>query len=106
MTPLNVLGIQLSSNSVTLPASLGTLWAYLSTKNHIFQHLELQGFLVKHEDSVLTLLDEIETAPDVVLVSLYMWNKARSNKLTKAIKEKYPECIIIVGGNEVPQVKR
>lgn len=105
MNQLNVLGIQLSSNTVTIPSSLGTIWSYLSTKDHIFKHLTLQGFLIKHEDTVLSLLDEIKTTPDIILVSLYMWNKTRSNKLTKAIKQKYPNCIIIVGGNEVPQIK-
>ena len=32
-----------------------------------------------------------------------MWNRNRSNKLTKAIKEKWPNVKIIVGGNDVPQ---
>lgn len=105
MTSLNVLGIQLSSNTVTLPTSIGTLWSYLSTKKHIFKNLNLQGFLVKHEGSVLNLLKDITEEPHIILVSMYMWNKARSNKLTKHIKKKYPNSIIIIGGNEVPQVK-
>ena len=54
----------------------------------------------------MELFPEIDKngAPDVVLVSMYMWNRNRSIKLTKkAIKEKYPNVKIIVGGNEVPQ---
>jgi len=105
---LNVWGLQLASNyTVTLPVSLGTLWAYLSTKPDVFNCLNLTGWGVYHHmnDSVLTLLPSVDKngAPDIVMVSLYMWNRNRSNKLTKAIKEKWPNVKIIVGGNDVPQ---
>ena len=105
---LNVWGLQLASNyMVTLPVSLGTLWAYLSTKPEVYEKLNLTGWGVYHpsKDSVLTLLPKVDAngAPDVIMVSLYMWNRNRSNKLTKAIKEKWPDVKIIVGGNDVPQ---
>ncbi len=105
---LNVFGVQLASNyHVTLPVSLGTLWAYLSTVKDVYKHLNLTGWAVYHapDSSVLDLLPDVDKngEPDVVLVSLYMWNRNRSIKLTKAIKEKYPNVKIIVGGNEVPQ---
>lgn len=105
---LNVWGLQLASNyMVTLPVSLGTLWSYLSTKTDVYEKLKLTGWGVYHpsKESVLTLLPKVDIngKPDIVMVSLYMWNRNRSNKLTKAIKEKWPNVKIIVGGNDVPQ---
>lgn len=100
---LRIHGVQICSAMITtIPVSIGTLWAYLSTKPDIFNNLELTGFSIRAEDTVLELLDDIKD-PDIVLCTLYMWNRNRTNKLTKAIKEKYPNCKIIVGGNDVPQ---
>lgn len=102
---LRVHGIQISSAMMTtIPVSLGTLWAYLSTKPDIFQHLELTGFSIHVEDTVMEFMDDI-VDPDIILCTMYMWNRVRTNKITKAIKEKYPNCKIIVGGNEIPQNK-
>ena len=105
---LNVFGVQLNAHyTVTLPVSLGTLWSYLYTVKDVYKHLNHTGWAVYHapETSVMDLFPEVDKngPPDVVLVSLYMWNRNRSIKLTKAIKEKYPNVKIIVGGNEVPQ---
>ncbi len=104
---LNVHGIQLNAHyTVTLPVSIGTLWAYITTREDITEHLNFTGFTVyQRTDTVLDLLDNIDKngVPDVVMVSLYMWNRNRSNKLTKALKEKWPHVKIIVGGNDVPQ---
>jgi putative methyltransferase len=103
-----VWGLQLASNyMVTLPVSLGTLWSYLSTKTDVFSKVRLTGWGIYHHmnDSVLSLLPNVDKNgfPDIVMVSLYMWNRNRTNKLTKAIKEKWPHVKIIVGGNDVPQ---
>lgn len=104
---LNVHGIQLNAHyTVTLPVSIGTLWAYITTQEDIYQHLNFTGFTVyQRTDTVLDLLEGIDKngVPDVILVSLYMWNRNRSNKLTKAIKQKWPHVTIVVGGNDVPQ---
>ena len=100
---LRIHGVQICSAMITtIPVSIGTLWAYLSTKPDIFNKLELAGFSIRAEDTVMELLDDIKD-PDIVLCTMYMWNRNRTNKLTKAIKEKYPNCKIIVGGNDVPQ---
>ena len=105
---LNVWGLQLTAHyTVTLPVSLGTLWAYISTVDEVYKHLNHTGWGVHHEPgtSVLELLDKVDKngVPDIIMVSMYMWNRNRSNKLTKAIKEKFPHVKIIVGGNDVPQ---
>ena len=101
---LNIYGLQLSSQMITtVPVSIGTLLAYLSTKPEIYEQINLLGFGIRIEHTVLELLDEIQEEPHLVMVSLYMWNRNRSNKLTKAIKQRWPNCKIVVGGNDVPQ---
>lgn len=100
---MNVIGIQLSGNTIALPHALGTLWGYLSTKPDLFQHLNFGGFFVHHNESVLSILDDIVVEPDIILVTLYMWNRIRTNKLTKALKERYPNAVFAIGGNDVPK---
>ena len=105
---INVWGLQLNAHyTVTLPVSIGTLWSYLSTVEDVFQHLNFTGWGVYHPhgSSVLELLPEVDKngIPDVILVSMYMWNRNRSNKITKEIKKKFPHVKIIIGGNDVPQ---
>jgi len=87
---INVWGLQLNSHyTVTLPVSIGTLWAYLSTVDDVYKNLNFTGWGVylPHDSSVLELLPDVDKngVPDVVLVSMYMWNRNRSNKLTKAM---------------------
>jgi radical SAM superfamily enzyme YgiQ (UPF0313 family) len=102
---LNVWGIQIQGYTFVLPASIGQLWAYLSTKKDISSHIKLGGIGARYQETVMEVLDELEETgpPDIVLVSMYLWNKNKSNKLTREIKKRYPQCVIIVGGNEVPQ---
>ena len=104
---LNVYGIQISSHEVTtLPVSIGALWSYLSTQKDIFQHLKLQGISISYEKSVLEIIDDIKRTkgiPQIILISVYMWNRNRSNKLTKAIKNQWPDVKIIAGGNDIPE---
>lgn len=105
---LNVWGVQIYSNFiVTLPVSIGTLWSYIVSKEDLKQHLNFLGWGVYYnpDQSVETLIDEISLngKPDILLVSLYIWNRNRSNKLVKKAKEKWPDLKVIVGGNEVPQ---
>lgn len=105
---LKIWGLQLHSGfTFTYPNSIGTLWAYLSTKKDIFEHIELTGIGCRAEDSVVDLLPEVDEngVPDVILVTLYIWNTVRSNKLTKLIKEKFPNVTIIAGGAEIPENK-
>lgn len=102
---LNVWGLQIQGYTFAFPASIGHLWAYMSTKEDVYQHLQLTGIGARFNDTVMELLDEVDAKgpPDIILVSMYLWNRTRSNKLTKAIKKKYPNVIMICGGPEPPQ---
>lgn len=103
---LDIWGLQIHSGfTFTYPNSIGTLWAYLSTKEDIFKHLNLTGIGCIVQDTVLEMMDEIESVgvPDIILVTLYNWNKSRSIKLLREVKRKYPHVIVIAGGNEIPE---
>lgn len=102
---LNVWGLQLQGYTFAFPASIGHLWAYLSTKDDVYRHMQLTGIGVRFNKTVMELMDEVDEKgpPDIILVSMYLWNKRKSNKLTKEIKRKYPGVIMICGGPEPPQ---
>jgi len=45
-----------------------------------------------------------EKKPDIVCLTLYLWNSNNSIRLAKKIKKVFPNCIIIAGGPEVEHV--
>lgn len=48
---------------------------------------------------VLSQIDE----PAVLGLSCYVWNFRRNMKIARLVKEKYPQCLIVVGGAHVPK---
>ena len=42
--------------------------------------------------------DIISDSPDIIFVSLYVWNNGLSQKIMEALKRKLPSCFIVVGG--------
>lgn len=55
-------------------------------------------FLRKNPDDIV---DEMEN-PGVVAFSCYSWNTEYNKILAKKIKEKYPDCVTVFGGHNVP----
>ena len=45
-------------------------------------------------------------APAVAAFSLSMWNEQLSLRVAKAVKERFPECLIVFGGAQVPHDAR
>lgn len=86
--------------SVFLPYSVGSLWAYAQTIPAIAEAYELKDFLVRREPiaDVVARLDH----PAVLGLSCYQWNWIYSHTLAEAVKDMYPECLIVMGGPQVP----
>jgi putative methyltransferase len=97
---LSQISIQYGSNSLFLPYSVGCLWSYAQTIPSIAEAYTLTGWLVRRDpvDEVVSRLDN----PAVLGLSCYMWNEQYSLALAKAVKEAYPDCLIILGGPQVP----
>lgn len=92
--------------NVYLPFAVGCLWAYARTQPFIKELYELCDFFYLKEpiDQAVARLDR----PDLVAISLYIWNYQWSRAFAKAVKEKWPNCTILVGGiqvqDESPQI--
>lgn len=82
------------------PYSSGLLWKYSSEDKFILDHYELQPFLFKREpvDKILEYYDN----PDVACFSCSMWNWRLNLAIAQAVKDRYPKCLIIFGGPQVP----
>lgn len=86
---------------VVLPYSCAILQAYSSQFPKINNSYEFLDYIFHVPNGVDEVLKKI-TNPSVFGFSLLSWNRRRSLKLAKLVKEKFPDCLIIVGGPEVP----
>ncbi len=85
--------------SVYLPYATGCLAAYSLQFEDFRRAYEIGGFFYKREntDDIIARMDN----PCVAAFSNYAWNVEFNKALSKKIKERYPECVIIFGGHSV-----
>ena len=76
------------------------LIAYAFTDETIKNEYEFKRFVFTRE-STDKVVQEMEN-PAVVGFSNYIWNTQYNLTLAKKIKAKYPECVIIFGGHNIP----
>ena len=88
------------SESVFLPYSIGVLAAYAWNSDIIKKEYALKEFLFLKQP-IDTVLHEMEN-PFLVGFSCYMWNIEYNLQLARSIKEKWPSCIIVFGGQQIP----
>jgi len=84
-----------------LPYSVGSLWSYAVNDEIIKENYSLENIFFERKsfDSVLNNINN----PSVVALSLYVWNENYTLILAKKIKEKFKDCLVVVGGPSVPQ---
>ena len=87
-------------NSYYLPYSVGALWAYVEQNKLIKDNFYVSNLIFKREP--IKELIEKHKDTDIVLLSLYIWNKNYCFKLAEKLKEAYPKIKIIMGGPELP----
>ncbi len=83
-----------------LPYAAGCIAAYAWEDKEIKESFELSDLLymrLKVEESLEKIKD-----PSVVAFSCYIWNMEYNLKLARMVKEKYPDCLIVFGGHNVP----
>ena len=83
-----------------LPYSVGMLWSYAASQPDIAHSYELGGLLFLREP-LDTAADRM-VDPDVLALSCYLWNWNYNLSLAKLVKQRYPSCVIVLGGPEVP----
>ncbi len=88
------------SESLFLPYSIGTIAAYSFSREEIAREYRLCEFVFT-KTPVDKVVDTMED-PCVAGFSNYMWNVEYNLFLAGEIKKKWPECVIVFGGPQVP----
>lgn len=83
-----------------LPYAAGLLVAYAWTDEKVSEEYEFKRFIFTREDTDSAVASLRE--PAVIGFSNYIWNTEYNKALARKVKEKYPDCIIIFGGHNVP----
>jgi radical SAM superfamily enzyme YgiQ (UPF0313 family) len=91
------------SDAIFLPLSAAYVWEYCRSLTDVNTHWELGGIFFERK-SVDEYLTEIDS-PDVFAISTYVWNWDISRELARAVRERWPECLIVMGGPQVPYKK-
>lgn len=91
----------LFGNNAFLPYSVGCLWA--AAEPHVQGAFKLARPIQFMREPV----EEVAaTKPDVLALSCYIWNWEYCLALAAAVKKANPECTVIFGGPQVPDVDR
>lgn len=85
-------------NAKYIHTSLALRWLYVANKDKF--DISFKEYVIKEE--VTTIVDDLLLQkPDVIGLSVYIWNVEKAKLLIALIKEKSPQTIIIIGGPEV-----
>lgn len=87
--------------SVYLPYSVGTIAAYSWQFEEIRSRYHLGEFIFIQED-IQQVIEGLDN-PFLVGFSCYMWNTDYNLSLAREIKKKWPECITVFGGPDIPE---
>jgi putative methyltransferase len=90
----------LFDDTLYLPHAVGAIAAYAFRDSKISEYYLLERIIYMREniDGAITSLKE----PYIAAFSNYIWNYEYNKAFAKKIKEKYPECIVIFGGHNIP----
>ena len=85
--------------SAYLPYSIGTIAAYAWADERIKNEYSLKKFIFMRDD-LDTIVDSMEE-PYLVGLSCYVLSMEFNKALAQKIKEKYPSCLIVMGGHSI-----
>jgi radical SAM superfamily enzyme YgiQ (UPF0313 family) len=84
-----------------LPLVSGLLRAYAQSSDIIGSSYEFRPFIYQI-DSLETILEKYTSEPAVAAFSVSMWNEQLNLSVAKAVKHRWPRCLIVFGGPQVP----
>lgn len=86
-------------NSIYFPYAAGSLIAYAFENETVAQEYSFEKFIYNKED----INDIIKTfdSPFLVGFSCYVWNYEYNKAFAQAIKNAYPDCIVLFGGHQI-----
>jgi putative methyltransferase len=91
----------LQGGSTYLPLVSGTLQAYVQKRSrNLGEGYRFMPFLfyIERFDTILTKYEN----PHIAAFSMVMWNENLCLSVARAVKERWPSCLIIFGGAQVP----
>jgi len=89
------------SGRAYLPLVSGSLVAYAMTDPVIRDAYEVAPFLFAREP-LQTILAHYTREPDVAAFSVSLWNEQLSLAVARAIKTRWPRCLVVFGGCQIP----
>ncbi len=89
-----------NSQNAYLPYTAGILTASAFSSDTVKKNCEFKEFIFLREDTD-TVVSRMEE-PAFVGFSCYCWSTEYNKLLAKKIKEKFPSCLIVFGGHDVP----
>ena len=90
----------LGAQNAYLPYTAGILAASAWESDIVKKEYLMKEFIFLRED-IQTVVSRMDN-PVIVAFSNYCWSTEYNKALASAIKEKYPECITVFGGHNVP----
>lgn len=96
---LNEFNIVLGSMTY-LPLVSGLLRSFAETRETIQDNFSFQPFQFKVEPPE-AILDQYDN-PAIAAFSVSMWNEQLNLRIAEAVKAKWPDCLIVFGGAQVP----
>ena len=88
------------NNETRFPYSIGTLVAYFRTKSEMAKNFDFEETFV-FRNKIDEYIERCRDS-DIFIGSCYAWNWEITKFLAKEIKKINPQCLIILGGPQVP----
>ena len=88
------------------PYPLGCLMAYARVHNDgaLKAHIEFGRVTPLLESGIPAFLEGLDKhSPKVFLLSHYIWNFKQNEKFAREVKQRFPGCLVIIGGPHVPR---
>ncbi len=90
----------LYGDQIHFPYSIGRLVAYIKSKNNLESNFEFDKTFI-FRDKIEEYITKCKDS-DILLCSCYVWNWEITKYLAKEVKKINPDCLIILGGPQVP----
>ncbi|MBO06636.1 MAG: hypothetical protein CMI58_06350 [Parcubacteria group bacterium] len=89
---------------VYLPYSSGVVWSYVKKDSKINNNFILKDWFY-YRNNIKNIIEKINN-PQFLLFSCFSWNWNLNCEIARLIKNKYPNCLIIFGGQHQPLADR
>lgn len=83
-----------------LPLAISYQWLSAAQNPEVSAQWQVRDVLIE-KLPIDTWLDNIDATPNLVAMSCYVWNWEYTRALAEAIKTRWPNCIVVLGGPQV-----